>query len=180
MDDVVGTGPEEHLMSDFEHMKTRLYLADHKTSRSFEVKHSTEFVESVSNLYGLENSKLAAHPGGRSTVMEPGKAMLLDGDDHTNFRTAVEKPIFMAPWRPDMQFAIQQLSTQVLNLTPENQHAVKQVIRYLKGTQNTCLRLEPHNSVQKGMIELVGRGDRLGHTRQRAKVLRDITAVCKE
>ena len=24
MDDVVGTGPNEHLMSDFEHMKTRL------------------------------------------------------------------------------------------------------------------------------------------------------------
>ena len=28
MDDVVGTGPEEHLMSDFEHMKTSLYLTD--------------------------------------------------------------------------------------------------------------------------------------------------------
>ena len=26
MDDVVGTGPEEHLTSDFEHMKTSLYL----------------------------------------------------------------------------------------------------------------------------------------------------------
>ena len=25
MDDVVGTGPEEHLMSDFEHMKTSLF-----------------------------------------------------------------------------------------------------------------------------------------------------------
>ena len=28
MDDVVGTGPEEHLMSDVEHMKTSLYLTD--------------------------------------------------------------------------------------------------------------------------------------------------------
>ena len=28
MDDVVGTGPDEHLMSDFEHMKTSLYLVD--------------------------------------------------------------------------------------------------------------------------------------------------------
>ena len=28
MDDVVGAGPEEHLMSDFEHMKTSLYLTD--------------------------------------------------------------------------------------------------------------------------------------------------------
>ena len=28
MDDVVGTRPEEHLMSDFEHMKTSLHLTD--------------------------------------------------------------------------------------------------------------------------------------------------------
>ena len=59
MDDVVGTGPDEHLMSDFEHMKTSLYLTDvvvlrhdgdtvnfwclkiTKTSKGFEVKNST-------------------------------------------------------------------------------------------------------------------------------------------
>ena len=28
MDDVAGTGPDEQLMSDFEHMKTSLYLTD--------------------------------------------------------------------------------------------------------------------------------------------------------
>ena len=28
MDDVVGTGPDENLKSDFEHMKTSLYLTD--------------------------------------------------------------------------------------------------------------------------------------------------------
>ena len=28
MDDVAGTGPEEHLLSDFEHMKTSLHLTD--------------------------------------------------------------------------------------------------------------------------------------------------------
>ena len=32
MDDVVGTGPHEHLMSDFEHMKTSLYLTDSETA----------------------------------------------------------------------------------------------------------------------------------------------------
>ena len=64
MDDVVGTGPEEHLMSDCAHMKTSLYLTDvvvlrhegdtvnflgleiTKTSKGFEVKNSTDLVES--------------------------------------------------------------------------------------------------------------------------------------
>ena len=72
MDDVVGTGPEEHLIRYSEHMKTSLYLTDvvvlrhegdtvnfsgleiTKTSRGFEVKNSTDLVESLLNLCGLE------------------------------------------------------------------------------------------------------------------------------
>ena len=84
MDDVVGTGPEEQLMSDFEHVKkTSLYLTDvvvlrhegdtvnflgleiTKTSEGFEVKNSTDLVESLLNLYGLENSKSVANTSRR-------------------------------------------------------------------------------------------------------------------
>ena len=65
----------------------------------------------------------------------------------------------MALWRPDMQFAIQELSTHVLNPTLESKRAVKQLIRYLKGTHHTCLRLEPREMVQTGLLELVGRSD---------------------
>ena len=75
------------------------------------------------------------------------------------FAQPSEKLIFMAPWRPDMQFAIQQLSTQVLNPTTESKRAVKQLIRYLKGTQHTCLRLEPREMVQTCLLEIVGRSD---------------------
>ena len=70
----------EHLMSDFEHMKTSLYLTDvlvlrhegdtvnilgleiTQTSKGFEVKNSTDLVESLLNLYGLKNSKPTANP----------------------------------------------------------------------------------------------------------------------
>ena len=54
-----------------------------------------------------------------------------------------------------MQFAIQQLSTQVLDPTAESKRAVKQLARYLKGTQHTCLRLERREMVQTGLLELV-------------------------
>ena len=125
IDDVVGTGPEEHLTSDFERVTTSLYLTDvvvlrHegdtvnfvgleiiKTSKGFEGKNSTDPVESLLNLCALENSKPTANPGRRSTVMELASATPLDGHDYSNFRTAVGKLIFMPPWRQDMQFAIQ-------------------------------------------------------------------------
>ena len=58
-----------------------------------------------------------------------------------------------------MQFAIQQLSTQVPNPTTESKRAVKQLKRYLQGTQHTCLLLEPREMVQTGLLELVGRSD---------------------
>ena len=48
MDDVVGTGPDEQLMSDFEHMKTGLYLTDVVVLR-----HEGDTV----NLLGLEITK---------------------------------------------------------------------------------------------------------------------------
>ena len=44
----------------------------------------------------------------------------------------------------------------MLNSTTEIKRAVKQLIRYLKGTQHTCLRLEPRGMVHKGLLELVG------------------------
>ena len=136
MDDVVCTGPDEQLMSDVEHMKTSLYLTDvvvlrhegdtvnflgleiTKTSRGFEVKHSTNLVP-------------RANLGRRSTVMELPSAIPQDGHDCSNFRTAVGKLIFVTLWRQDMQFSIQQLSTQVLNPTTDSKRAVKQLIRYL-------------------------------------------------
>ena len=114
MDDVVGTGPDEHLMSDSEHMKTSLYLTDvvvlrhegdtvnflglgiTKTSKGFEVKNSTDLVESLLNLYGLENSKPTANPGRRSTVMELASATPLDGHDYHKFRTVSENS---SSWR---------------------------------------------------------------------------------
>ena len=120
-----------------------------KTRRSIGVRTSTELVESLLNHYGLETSKPTANPGRRSTVMELATGILLEGHDYSNFRTAEGNHFFMVPWRADMQFAIQQLSTQVLNSTTESVRAVKQLLRYLKGTHHTCLRLEPHMSVQK-------------------------------
>ena len=89
----------------------------------------------------------------------------------------------MAQWRPDMQFAIQQLSTQVLNPTTESKRAVKQLIRNPKGTQHTCLRLEQRGMVQKGLLELVGRSDswlRLGRRFANTPECNGISLQCAE
>ena len=141
-----------------------------KTSTGFEVKNSTDLVESLLNLYRLENSKPTANPGRRSTVMELASASPLDGQEYSNFRTADGKLIFMAPWRPDMQFAIQQLSTQTLNPTTESKRAVKHLTRYLKGVQQTCFRLEPREIIKVCWKSLVVVAQIEPATRQHTRV----------
>ena len=163
LDDVVGTGPEEHLRSDFEHMKTCLYVTDvvvlrlegdtvnfwgleiTKTSKGFEVQNSTDHLESLLSLYGLENSKPTVNPGRRSTVMELASATLRLVKSAPTFAQASEN---LSSWHTlETRHVIRHptTSTQVLNPTTESKRGVKQLIRYLKGTQHTCLRLEPHD-----------------------------------
>ena len=143
------------------------------------VKNSTNLVESLLNLDGLQNSKTTVNRGRPCAVTELTSTTPLDDHDYSNFRTAVGKIVFMANWRPDMQFAIQQLSTQVLNPT-KSKRAVEQLIRYLKGTQHICLHFEPREMVQTGLLEFVGRGvvTQIGPAiRQHARVLRDFIVM---
>ena len=66
-----------------------------KTSKGFEVKNSPDLVESLLNLYGLENSKPRANPGRRS-VMELPSATLWMVMIIPTFAQLSEKLIFMA------------------------------------------------------------------------------------
>ena len=134
-----------------------LVLEITKTSKGFEVKNNTDLVESLLNLYGLQNSNPTVNPGRRSTVMELASATPLDGHDCSNFRTAVGKLIFMAPWRPDMQFAIQQTIHTSHQPHDREQARSEAVDTISQGTQHTCLLVEPREMVQTGLLELVGR-----------------------
>ena len=139
--------PSQHTHTHHHHHHV---LVSKRKGRSCVTQNSTDLLESLLNLYGLDNSKPTANPGGRSAVMELATAIPLDGHDYSNFRTAVGKLILIRHPTNTMQ---------VLNPTTESKRAVKQLIGYLNGMKNTCLRLELHKMVQKGWLELVGRCD---------------------
>ena len=164
MDDVVGTGPEEHLMSDFEHMKTSLYLTDvvvlrhegdtvnflgveiTKTSKGLEVKNSTDLVELLFESLRVgqletDNQSWQTFDSDGARVSNSSGWSCVFQLSHSRRKTHLHGIL-----ETDMQFAIQQLSTQVLNPTIGSKRAVKQRTRYLKGTHNTCLRLELYMS----------------------------------
>ena len=73
-----------------ETQSTFLGLEITSTRKGFEVKNSTDLVESLLKLFGLQNSKPTFNAGRRSTVVEVASATPVDGHDYPNFRTASE------------------------------------------------------------------------------------------
>ena len=96
--------------------------------------------------------------------MELASAISLDGHDYSNFRTAVGKLIFMAPWRPDMQFTIQQISTHKFSISQQrpSAHATDNRAEWFK---KLCWN---------SLVALTQIGPAI---QQHAKVLRDIVAM---
>ena len=66
----------------------------------------------------------------------------LDPARHKLYRTAVGKLLWATPVRPDISFAVKELSRSLQSPTLQNEKQLKHVLRYLKGSlqYTTCLQ----------------------------------------
>ena len=92
-------------------------------------------------------------------MKELASAIPSQGHDHSTPRTAVGKLMFMAPWRPVMQFAIQQLSTQVRAPTTESRRAVKQLLPYFEERATRVYVWSHMRQCEKTRLNSGGRND---------------------
>ena len=119
---------------------------DHQYKHGLQVRNRKEVVEPVLNLFGLGNSKPTADPGRRSALMELATAIHLDGHDHSNnSRTADGKTHLHGTM--ETIHAIHHSTT--IHTTP----------LYPTTESKANDTLEPHNSVQTGMVESVRLSD---------------------
>ena len=135
-----------------------------KTSRGFEVRNSTKLFDSLQKLYGLENSQPTANPGGSSTVMELATVTPLDGHDHSNIGGKFHLHGTMETRHNREQARSETVDTRSQRLA-----------QHLSSSPTT------HDGSKKEWLNLLVVVTQIGlGTLQRAKVLRDITAVYKE
>ena len=84
----------------------------------------------------------------------------------------------MAPWRPDMQFAIRQLSTQVLKPTTESKRAVKQLYDISKARNTLVVVLNRAKWFKQVCWNSLVVVTQIGPAiRQQTRVLRNIIAT---
>eukprot|EP00971_Amphidinium_carterae_P103625 2051667-Amphidinium_carterae.1 len=101
------------------------------------------FMKSVYEVYGLQKPNSVSAPGVKSPALPMSGDEPLHFSDHKRFRTAVGKLQWMAAVRPDIQFAVKELSRKLSSHTSKDESAAKHLISYLRGTQNLVFRIVP-------------------------------------
>ena len=78
--------------------------------------------------------------------------------EHSKFRTAVGKLLWLVFVRPDCSYAVEELNRDVKAPTQESLAKLKHVLRYLAGARQSVLRLRPNQMLAswKSTIDVIG------------------------
>ena len=94
----------------------------------------------------MEHAKPATTTGDKLGLSEdPGDPVNqpLDPTRHKLYRTAVGKLLWATPVRPDISFAVKELSRSLQSPTQQNEKQLKHVLRYLRGSLQYTTSLQP-------------------------------------
>ena len=125
----------------------------------------TTYYLKLFKMYGMEHAKPSATTGDKLGLSEdPGDPVNqpLDPARHKLYRTAVGKLLWATPVRPDVSFAVKELSRSLQSPTQQNEKQLKHVLRYLRGSlQYTTSLQTPRQRVieQASTIEIQAYAD---------------------
>ena len=94
----------------------------------------------------MENAKPTSTTGDKLSQSDDPRDPLnhpLDQARHKLYRTAVGKLLWATPVRPDISFAVKELSRSLQAPTQQDEKQLKHVLRYLKGTLHLTTSLQP-------------------------------------
>ena len=132
-----------------------------RTSDGFELSPNMRLLDTIVGDAGLGHStRQCATAGMKEKVVDETP---LDPIDHTHYRTQVGRLLFLVTLRPDMQFAVSQLSRQAAHPTTSDLIALKRCIRYLNTTRDYKLHLHPTGRLRVEALadsDWAGRADR--------------------
>ena len=101
---------------------------------SIDVCMSQTYIDSVLDLYGMKNAKQVATTGS-VTIVKNVSDTPLSPEEHSMYRTAVGKLLWLALIRGDIAYATKELSRDVTAPTMQSVAKLKHLLRYLIGTK---------------------------------------------
>ena len=113
-----------------------------QTSTFISVGMSPSYIDAMLELYGLKQCRPALAPG-----TDPLRKQLdcepLDPEDPKRYRRAVGQLLWLSSVRPDIMYAVMELSRGLSAPTTEHEAKVKHVLKYLAGTKHFEQKLQP-------------------------------------
>eukprot|EP00971_Amphidinium_carterae_P025265 499008-Amphidinium_carterae.3 len=121
----------------------------------FEISMLESFFKSLYSIYQLERANPVSTPGVKGSPLPDQGSELLHFTDHKKYRMSIGKLLWLSAIRPDIEHAIKELSRKLSAPSINDEKAVKDLIRYLRGTQDQVMRFAPNNeSKNKSDIEI--------------------------
>ena len=102
-----------------------------------------EYVEDLLKLYNMQKANPAPNTGSSALKRIQDADSPLSAADHATFRTCVGKLLWLAFVRPDISYAVKELSRDVKGPTMESLAKLKHLLRFLAGNKHSVLRLRP-------------------------------------
>ena len=118
-----------------------------KTERGFQVKPLAKLFDSLLSSVGMGNFAPVQTPGVRSESRVPEEEPKLSPAEHKQYRTIVGKMMFLANERPDIQFCVKECARGVQSPSVRDMQRAKRICRYLMGTRDWTLSLEPDREI---------------------------------
>ena len=113
-----------------------------RTSTFISVGMSPSYIDAMLELYGLKQCRPALAPG-TDALRKQLDCEPLDPEDHKRYRRAVGQLLWLSSVRPDIMYAVKELSRGLSAPTTEHEAKVKHPLKYLAGTKHFEQKLQP-------------------------------------
>ena len=121
---------------------------------SIEVSMPTSYVDKILEEYDLLQCKPSPVPGNESLRKKIEAEEPLSAVEHRKYRRIVGQLLWLSSIRPDIQYAVKELSRGLTSPTEDHQAKVKMLLRYLAGSKACVLTLRPRVKLRPEMSSL--------------------------
>ncbi|OLP95903.1 Retrovirus-related Pol polyprotein from transposon TNT 1-94 [Symbiodinium microadriaticum] len=110
---------------------------------SIEVSMPTSYVDKILEEYDLLQCKASPVPGNESLRQKIEAEEPLSAVEHRKYRPIVGQVLWLSSIRPDIQYAVKELSRGLSSPTEDHQAKVKMLLRYLAGSKDFMAAAAP-------------------------------------
>ena len=104
--------------------------------------------------YNIRTCRAVSTPGTKTTNKDIDTDRLLTEEEKATLRRATGQLIWLTAVRPDIQYETKEISRKLTQAQVKDEQRAKHILRYLQGTRDKALKLEPKTKDNELTIDI--------------------------